>query len=337
MRAEPRRPAMISRRTFIATLTGGLLHAPLAAGAQPAGKLARIGFLGNSTAALEANLVGPFREGFREFGYVEGRDLIIEYRWAEGQYDRFPALIAELVALKVDVIVTAGTPAALAVRRATTTIPLVMVAVGDPVGTGLVASLARPGGNLTGLVSIAPDLEGKRLELLTEVVPKLSHVAFLLNPANAFHVTSETQARAAARVLHLKVEFVAVRAESEFDRAFQAISSQRPGALVMLADRLFLHHRARIVDFAARNRLPTVYAYTELVEAGGLMSFGPSYPGMHRRAAYFVDKILKGVKPADLPMEQPSKFELMINVKTAKTLGLTIPQSVLLRADELIQ
>ena len=325
----------VRRRRFLIA-TGALLAASLAR-AQPAGKVYRIGFLGNSTAALEVNLVGPFREGLRDLGYVEGRNVLIEYRWAEGNYERFPALIAELIALKVEVIVTAGTPASLAVKEATTSIPLVMVAVGDPVGSDLVASLARPGGNLTGLVSIAPDLEGKRLELLTEVVPKLSHVAFLLNPANAFHVTSEKQARAAAKVLHLKVEFVAVRAESEFDRAFQAISSQRPGALVMLADRLFLHHRARIVDFAARNRLPTVYAYTELVEAGGLMSFGPSYPGMHRRAAYFVDRILKGVKPADLPMEQPSKFELVINLKTAKALGLTIPRLVLLRADQVIE
>lgn len=276
---------MISRRAFVVSVTGGLLAAPLAASAQPTGKPHRIGFLGNSTEALEANLVRPFRDGLRELGYVEGRDLVVEYRWAEGQYDRFPALTTELIALKVDVIVTAGTPAALAVRRVTTTIPLVMVAVGDPVGTGLVASLARPGGNLTGLVSIAPDLEGKRLELLTEVVPKLSHVAFLLNPANAFHVTSEKQARAAAKALHLRVEFFAVRSESEFYRAFQAMSGRRPGALVMLADRLFLHHRARIVDFAARNRLPTVYAYTELVEAGGLMSFGPSYPGMQARRA----------------------------------------------------
>jgi putative ABC transport system substrate-binding protein len=314
-----------------------ILSAPLAAEAQPGAKTSRIGFLGNSTAVLEANLVGPFREGFRELGYVEGRDLIIEYRWAGGQYDRFPTLIAELVALKVDVIVTAGTPAALAVRRATTTIPLVMVAVGDPIGSGLVASLGRPGGNATGLVSIAPDLEGKRLQLLREVVPKLSDVTFLLNPANPFHVASEKEGRAAAKALGLKVSFVAVRAESEFDRAFQAIARQRPGALVMFADRLFLHHRARIVEFAAGNRFPAVYPYTELVEAGGLMSFGPSYPGMHKRAAYFVDKILKGVKPADLPMEQPSKFELVINVRTAKALGLTIPRSVLLRADELIQ
>jgi putative ABC transport system substrate-binding protein len=328
---------MMDRRAFLVAACCPLFALPLAADAQQPAKMPRVGFLGNSTAALEANLVGPFREGLRDLGYVEGRNILIEYRWAEGKYERFPGLIAELIALKVDVIVTAGTPAALAVRKATTSIPLVMVAVGDPVGSGLVASLARPGGNLTGLVSIAPDLEGKRLELLTEVVPKLSHVAFLLNPANAFHVTSEKEARAAAKALHLKVEFVAVRAESEFDRAFQAISSQRPGALVMLADRLFLHHRARIVDFAARNRLPTVYAYTELVEAGGLMSFGPSYPGMHRRAAYFVDRILKGVKPADLPMEQPTKFDLVINLKAAKALGLTMPQSVLLRATEVIQ
>ena len=328
---------LISRRAFVAAAAGGLLSAPRVAWAQPAGKLHRIGFLGNSTAALEANLVQPFRDGLRELGYVEGRDVAIEYRWAEGQYERFPALVAELIAAKVDVLVTAGTPAALAVKRATTTIPLVMVAVGDPVGTGLVKSLARPGGNLTGLVSIAPDLEGKRLELLTEIVPRLSSVAFLSNPANAFHGTSEKQARAAARSLHLKVEFFPIRAESEFDRAFLAIAGQRPGALVMLADRLFLHHRARIVEFAAHHRLPAVYAYTELVEAGGLMSFGPSYPGMHRRAAYFVDRILKGGKPADLPMEQPSKFELLINLKTARALGLVIPQPVLLRADDLIQ
>jgi putative ABC transport system substrate-binding protein len=328
---------VISRRAFVAALAAGPLAAARNAAAQTSGKPHRIGFLGNSTEELEANLVGPFRDGFRELGYVEGRDLVIEYRWAEGQYERFPALIAELIALKVEVIVTAGTPAALAVRRATTAIPLVMVAVGDPVGSGLVKSLARPGGNLTGLVSIAPDLEGKRLELLTEVVPKLALVAFLANPANAFHVTSERQAREAARQLHLKVEFFPVRAEGEFDRAFQAIAGRRPGALVMLADRLFLHHRARIVEFAARQRLPTVYAYTELVEAGGLMSFGPSYPGMHRRAAYFVDRILKGANPADLPMEQPSKFELMINLRTARSLGLVIPQPILLRADNLLQ
>jgi putative ABC transport system substrate-binding protein len=327
----------LNRRDFFSVLPLAILASPLAVGAQQAGKVYRIAFLGNSTAALETNLVGPFREGLRDLGYVEGRNVVIEYRWAEGKYERFPALVAELVALKVDVIVTAGTPAALAVKQATATIPLVMVAVGDPVGTGLVASLARPGGNLTGLASISPDLEGKRLELLREILPKLSRVSFLVNPANAFHAVSEKHAREAAKVLHLKLQFVGVRADSGFDHAFDAILSERPGALIVLADRVFLHNRVRIVDFASRNRLPGVYPYRELVEAGGLMSFGPNYPDMHRRAATYVDKILKGTKPADLPVEQPTKFELIINLKGAKALGLTIPQSLVARADELIQ
>jgi len=325
------------RRAFLGTISLGLLAAPLAAEAQQAARVPRIGFLGNSTAALEANLVGPFREGLREFGYVEGRNILIEYRWAEGQYERFPALIAELIALKVDVIVTAGTPAALAVRKATTSIPLVMAAVGDPIGVGLVASLARPGGNATGLTAIAPELEGKRLELLREVVPKLSHIAVLWNPDNSFHVGSLKETRAAAQVLGIKVQPLGVRVSEEFPAAFAAILRERPGALLVLADRIFLHNRVGIVDFEAKHRLPGVYAYRELVEAGGLMSFGPSYAGMHRRAAYYVDKILKGAKPADLPVEQPTKFELVINLKAAKALGLTIPQSLLLRADELIQ
>jgi putative ABC transport system substrate-binding protein len=327
----------MERRTFIGVIAGGLLVAPLVAEAQQAAKVPRIGFLGNSTAALEANLVGPFREGLRDLGYVEGRNILIEYRWAEGQYERFPALIAELVALKVDVIVTAGTPASLAVKKATTSIPLVMVAVGDPIGVGLVASLARPGGNVTGLSSIAPELEGKRLELLREVVPKLSHIAVLWNPDNPFHAGSLKETRAAAQVLGIKVQLLGVRVSEEFPAAFAAILRERPGALLVLADRIFLHNRARIVDFEAKHRLPGVYAYRELVEAGGLMSFGPSYPGMHRQAAHYVDKILKGSKPADLPVEQPTKFELRINLKAAKALGLTIPQSVLLRADQVIQ
>jgi putative ABC transport system substrate-binding protein len=327
----------MGRRGFL-TFTAGILLAPAGkVTAQATGRVHRIGFLGNSTEALEANLVGPFREGLRERGYVEGRDLIVEYRWAEGQYERFPALVQELIVLKVDVIVTAGTPAALAVKRATTRIPVVMLAVGDPVGSGLVASLGHPGGNLTGLVAIAPDLEGKRLELLKEIVPRLSAVAFLTNPTNRLHVTSEKQVREAARALHLRVEFFPMRTEAEFDRAFQAIVAWRPGALVMLADRVFLHNRARIVEFTERSRLPAVYAYSELVEAGGLMSFGPSYPGMHRRAAYYVDRILKGTRPADLPMEQPSKFELIVNLKAARSLGLTIPETVLLRADQVLE
>jgi putative ABC transport system substrate-binding protein len=311
--------------------------APRAPSAQSAGKVYRIGFLGNSTAALEANLVGPFRDGLRDLGYVEGRNITIEYRWADGKYESFPALVAELVALKVDVIVAAGTPAALAVKRATTTLPVVMVVVGNPVGTGLAASLARPGGNLTGLASIGSDLEGKRFELLKEVVPKLSRVAFLVNPANVLHAFSERQAREAAGVLRLKVRLVAVREDEEFDHAFDTIVQERSGALIVLADRLFLHNRARIVAFATRARLPGVYPYRELAEAGGLMSFGPNYPDMHRRAAIYVDKILKGAKPADLPIQQPTKFELIINLKTAKALGLTIPPSLLQRADEVIQ
>ena len=327
----------MDRRRFISGVTLSLLAAPLAAQAQQAGKVYRVGFLGNSTAALEANLVGPFREGLRDLGYVEGRNILIEYRWAEGQYERFPTLIAELIALKVDVIVTAGTPASLAVKKAATSIPLVMVAVGDPIGTGLVASLARPGGNITGLTSIAAELEGKRLELLSEVIPKLSYIAVLWNPASPFSVVAEKEVQAAAQVLRIKVQSLGVRAAEELENAFAAIIRERPGALLVLADRLFLHNRARIVDFEAKHRLPGVYAYPELVEAGGLMSFGPSYPGMHRRAAYYVDKILKGAKPADLPVEQPATFNLVINLKAAKALGLTIPQSVLLRATEVIQ
>jgi putative tryptophan/tyrosine transport system substrate-binding protein len=325
-------PRLLVRLAVVILL--GILHVPGAGEAQPVGKVYRIGFLGNSTAALEANLVGPFLEGLRDLGYVEGRNVQIEYRWAEGQYERFPELVAELVALKVDVLVTAGTPAALAVKRATVTIPLVMVAVGDPVGTGLVASLARPGGSMTGLTSIAPDLEGKRLELLREAVPKLSRVSVLWNPANPFHVTAEREARSAAQALHMKVHSVGVRTAQELDPAFDAIVRERPGAFIVLADRIFLHNRSRIVDFAARRRLPAVYAYRELVEAGGLMSFGPNYADMHRRAATFVDKILKGTRPADLPVEQPTKFELLINLKTAKALGLAISPSLLARADE---
>jgi putative ABC transport system substrate-binding protein len=273
----------------------------------------------------------------RDLGYVEGRNIVIEYRWAEGKYERFPELIAELVALNVDIIVTAGTPAALAVKRAMLKIPLVMAAVGDPVGAGLVASLARPGGNVTGLTAIAPDLEAKRLELLKEIVPKVSHVSFLLNPDNALRVESEKQARAAAKVLDIDVQFVGVREDSHFDQAFDTIARERPDAFIVLADRVFLHNRARIVDFAARNRLPAVYPYRELVEAGGLMSFGPNYAEMHRRAATYVDKILRGAKPGDLPVEQPTKFELIINLKTAKGLGFTIPSSLLVQADEAIE
>jgi len=324
-------------RFRLATLTGGLLATPLAAEAQRAGKVYRIGFLGNSTPALEANLVGRFREGLRDLDYVEGLNVLIEYRWAEGHYERFPALITELIALKLEVIVTAGTPASLAVKKATTSISLVMVAVGDPVATGLVASLARPGGNITGLTSIAEEMEGKRLELLREVAPKVSHIAVLWNAGSPIQVIQEREMQAAIRVVGMKILSLGVRTAEQIEDAFATMVRERPGALFVLADRLFLHHRTRIMDFAAQHRLPGVHAYRELVEAGGLMSFGPSYAGMHRRAAYFVDRILRGAKPADLPVERPSKFDLVINLKTAKALGLTIPPSLLQRADHVIE
>ena len=311
--------------------------APLAAGAQPAGAPHRIGFLGNSTEALEAHLVGSFRAGLRELGYVEGRSIVIEYRWAEGKYERFPALIAELLAQKVELIVTAGTPASLAVKKATTSVPLVMVAVGDPVDTGLVASLARPGGNITGLNSTVEGLEGKRLELLREVIPKLSHVAVFRNPENPTLLNYLTEMKAAAQVLGIKLQVLEVRTSGDLEEAFKAVVRARPGALRVLGDRLFLHNRQRIMDFVNKQRLPTVPTHPELVELGGLLSFGPSYPGMHRRAAYFVDRILKGAKPADLPVERPTKFELVVNLKAAKALGLKIPPAMLQRADRVIE
>jgi putative ABC transport system substrate-binding protein len=325
------------RRDFIKVVAGSAVAWPLAARAQQAGKIARIGFIGNSTAALEANVIGPFRDGLRELGYEEGRNLIIEFRWAEGKYDRFPALIAELLAAKVDVIVTAGTPPTQAIKKATSTIPLVFIAVGDPVGTGIVLSLARPGGNITGVSSIAPDLDGKRLELLREVVPKLAHVAIFLNPANAFHAKSMRQLRVAAQSLDIKLQSLEVDKSEQLDDAFAAIVKKRPDALLILADRVFLHNRKRMMEFATQQRLPSVNPYRELVEAGGLMSYGPSYEDLHRRAAVYVDKILKGAKPADLPVEQPTKFEFVINLKTAKALGLAVPQALLAHADEVIE
>src|SRR6266540_506249 len=225
----------------------------------------------------------------------------------------------------------------IALKQATTTLPLVMIAVGDPVGSGLIASLAHPGGNLTGLTSISPELDGKRLELLREVVPKISHVAVLWNPTSPLQVAVEKETQAAAHAMKIKVLSLGVQAEEQFDNAFATILRERPGALLVLADRLFLHHRVRIMDFATQNHLPGVHAYVELVEAGGLMSYGPSYSGMHRRAATYVDKILRGTKPADLPVEAPIKFELVINLRAAKQIGLTVPPNVLYRADKVIK
>ncbi|MGE5306107.1 MAG: ABC transporter substrate-binding protein [Alphaproteobacteria bacterium] len=327
----------MKRKIILLTVCAMIFALCVPAEAQHARKIPRIGFLGNSTAALEANLVGPFRQGLRDLGYEEGRNIVIEYRWAEGKYERFPELVSELISSKVDVIVTAGTPATQAVQRATKTVPLVMVAVGDPVGTGIVASLSRPGGNITGLTSISPELEAKRIELLREVIPKLSHIAVLWNPENAFHVIEKKEVEKAAAAFRMKVLYLAVGVQEHLDSAFGQIVKEQPKALLVLADRVFLHNRARIMDFSVQHRLPGVYAYVELVEAGGLMSYGPNYADMHRRAATYVDKILKGAKPADLPVERPTKFELVINLKAAKHLGLIVPQSVLYRADRVIK
>jgi putative ABC transport system substrate-binding protein len=328
---------VIRRAAFIVVGYIALLAGHMTVEAQPPAAVRRIGFLGNSTPTLEANLVGPFVEGLRDHGYVEGQNIAIEFRWAGGNYERFPALIAELLARKVEVIVTAGTPASQAVQKATTSVPLVMVAVGDPVATGLVPDLARPGGNITGVTSISEEIEGKRLELLREVVPRVSHVAALGNSANASQKKAYEQLRAAAAKMHIKLLFVDVRATGQLDDALALIARERPEALLVFADRVFLYNRDRIMSFATQQRLPGVHAYRELVESGGLMSFGPSYAGMHRRAAYYVDRILKGAKPGDLPVERPKTFELVVNLRAARALGLTIPQSVMLRADHVIE
>ena len=322
----------------LAVVTGlSLVLGLLAAEGKPA-RVPRVGYLGNSSASLESDLVDAFRQGLRELGYIEGRNIVIEYRWADGRYDRFPDLVSDLVRIKADVIVTAGTPGALAAKQATKTIPIVMTVAGDAVGTGLVASLARPGGNVTGSTTIVQELEGKRLELLKEVVPGLSRVATLTNPTNPVNPIVLKQTRLAASTLHLKLEpIVDVKTIAELEQAFATISSARPDGLILIADRFLLAERARIVAFAEKHRLPTMYPYGEMVRDGGLMSYAPSYPDLFRRAASYVDKILKGAKPAELPVEQPNKFELVINLNAARALGLTIPATLLRRADEIIR
>jgi len=327
----------MNRRTFLCGLTLGTLSAPLATEAQPVGKPVTIGYLGNSSPSLESNLVNGFREGLRQLGYVEGRNLIIKYTWAEGRRDRFAALAEELVGLKPDVILTAGTPGALAAKHATQSIPIVMASAGDPLETGLVTSLAKPGGNVTGHAGPGAEFEGKRLELLKQMVPKLSRVAVLLNPDNPFGAITWKGVQLGAEPFGVKLQRVEVRGPDDLDRALAAIKASRPEGVLVSPDRFLLAYRAPIVQFVAKNRLPGVFPYREFVQEGGLLAYGPDYVDLFRRAATFVDKILKGAKPADLPIEQPTKFELVINLKTAKALGLTIPQSLLIRADEIIQ
>ncbi len=329
----------MERRRFIEVIAGGLFATPFAAEAQQAAKVARIGYL-STTLAGSPLLREAFHQGLRELGYVEGSNVVIENRAAEGKLERFPALAAELVALKVDVIVVGNTLAALAAKQATRTLPIVFANASDPVTEGLVASLARPGGNVTGLSNLAPGLVGKRLELLKQTVPGVSRVAVLWQPGGSGGSMDKdmlTEAEVAGRALGVRLQFVEARGPEDFDRAFSDMTGARAGALTVLPIVMFFQERRRLVDLATKNRLPAVYPHREFVDAGGLMTYGPNLADLFRRAATYVDKILKGTKPADLPVEQPTKFELVVNLKTAKALGLTIPQSVLGRADEVIQ
>jgi putative ABC transport system substrate-binding protein len=314
-----------------------LLTAPLAARAQQAEGPVTIGYLGNASPSLEANLVDAFREGLRQLGYVEGQNLVIRYVWAEGQQERHAVLAQELVRLKPDVILTAGTPGTLAAKQATPSIPIVTAIAGDPVAAGLVASLAQPGGNVTGLSTLAAELEGKRLELFKQVVPKLSRVVALLNPANPFTTIAWKAMQPAADALGIQLQPVEVQGPNDLDRALATIETVSPDGLIIVPDRFLLTYRASIVQFMAEHRLPGMFPFRQFVEEGGLLSYGPDYTDMYRRAATYVAKILRGATPADLPMEQPTKFEFLINLKTAQALDLTIPPVLLFQADKVIQ
>jgi putative ABC transport system substrate-binding protein len=328
------------RLAFSITLVLVGLFTPVGAAAQHVAKIARIGYLETNLGA-NPYMHEAFRQGLRDLGYVEGRNLVIEYRDAGGKLERFPALAAELVALKVDVIFAGGgTPAALAAKRATKTIPIVFASAADPVTSGLITSLARPGGNITGLSALTPELVGKNLEQLTQTVPGVSRVAVLWQPG-AFGERTERDmlkgAEVAARALGVQLQFVEVRGSEDFDRAFSDMTRARAAALTVVPSSMFNSERRRLVDLAAKNRLPAVYPQRAYVDAGGLLAYGPSFADLYRRSATYVDSILKGAKPGDLPVEQPTKFELIINLKAAKALDLTIPQSVLVRADQVIQ
>ena len=329
---------MIDRRAFLAATGAVLLAAPLAAEAQQAGRVPRIAWLGGQARETAHPYVQAFQRGLKDLGWIEGQNIVIEWRFSGGRAELLPDLAAELVRLRVDLIVVPSSPTALAAKNATKTIPLVTVAVGDPVALGLVASLARPGGNITGLTnSVGPEIAGKQLELLKEVVPRVSRMAVLWNPNTRGNALALRETEIAARALGLELQPLEARSLNDFDRAFAAMTAKRAGALLVLGDVMFSTHRNRLADLAAKNRLPAMYAARESVEAGWLMSYGPNTPELFRRAATYVDKILKGAKPGDLPIEQPTKFELVINLKTAKTLGLTIPPSLLQRADQVIE
>jgi len=326
---------MMDRRTFIGGIAGSLLAAPLAVRAQQVGKIYRIGILEAIPAAQNAANLDALRKGLRDLGYVEGRNLVVEYRSADGLAERFPDLASELVRLKVDLIMTRGTPAARAAKNATETIPVIMATMGDP--RAIVASFAHPGGNITGVTTFSTELTAKRIELLKELVPNLSRVALLHNMGNPAAPPEWEETKTAARTLGLQADLLDVRSQDDLGRAFDLAVQQHVDALVIGADGLTQMHQQAIVDSVARNRLPAAYPAREFVEAGGLIAYAVNYPDLYFRFASLADKIFKGANPGELPVEQPAKFKLVINPKTAKALGLTIPQSLLLRADEVIQ
>ena len=322
----------------IITALLNILALPLWADAQQGRRVPTIGFLTPAPSSPETVAhLDAFRHGLRALGYVEGQNIIIESRYAAGRLERLPDLAAELVTLGVDIILTRGEVAARPARQATGTIPIVMATSGDPVGAGLVVSLARPGGNVTGMSSMAPDITGIRLQLLKQAVPKVSRVAILYYPPASASVLEVKEAQVAAPALGLTVHPLAVRAPDDFGRAFDALTREHADALITGGDPLTTSQQKRILQFAAKSRLPGMYFWAEFVQAGGLMAYGPSLPDLYRRAATYVDKILKGAKPADLPVEQPTRFELVVNQKTAKALGLTFPPSILIRADKVIE
>ena len=306
--------------------------------AQQPGKIPRIGILSNGSPSTTSALADVFRQRLRELGYVEGKNISFEFRYAEGKLERLPDLAAKLVRLKVDVIVTTGgTPAVLAAKNAAGAIPIIFIGTADPVASGLVASFARPGGNVTGFTNGGPELAGKRLELLKETVPKVARFAYLSNTKNPSTGNSMKETEAAAKALGIRLQPVGISSADDLGEAFSKMIKERSGALAVQQDPLFTNNREKIVELAAKNRLPTIYAFTEFIDVGGLMSYGPSRLDLFQGAAIYVDKILKGAKPADLPVQQPMKFEFVVNLKTAKQIGLTIPPNVLVRAQRVIR
>ena len=327
----------MSKKVICVALGALLLAFGFSAEAQQPKKVPLIGFLGATSPSTISDRVEAFRQGLRELGYVEGKNIVVEYRWAEGKIERLPDLATELVRLKVDVIVSGGNSATQAAKKATNTIPIVMTQVSDPVASGFVASLARPGGNITGLSTLAPEISGKRLELLKEIVPRLSRVTVLgtSNEPGTAQALRETEVAAGA--FKVKLQYLDILGPKDIETAFRTAAKGRADAVVALSSPFLLAHRTQVADLAVKSRLPATYYSAEFVEAGGLMSYGVSFPDLYRRAATYVDKILKGAKPADLPVEQPTKFEFIINLKAAKQIGLTISPNVLARADRVIK